>query len=274
MADVTNNWIGTGTAGDLTAVANWSTGATPGANDRAYWLKENTGVSGPQSNMAGLTAIDLDAGIVGEGYTQSIGGSGTEFDISADLWIYRGSAGKLWLKDGAGTTDLIIIDSTSSDPLNHDCFSFTGATATKMLIQRGKGTILTGATVTDLEVSSRTKGAIEAHCVINPGTITITRSLQEAGLVTCSQALADVKIYGGEWNQILGVLGSTMLDVRGGRCNLKVAGTYTNVTVRPGAILDVSQDGSRKIITNFYEHPGSIVIGRELLKVTNNMLNP
>ena len=98
--------------------------------------------------------------------------------------------------------------------------------------------------------------------------------LNPSGLVTNNQAFAAVNIYGGVWTQTLGVLGSTALKIFGGRCNLNVAGTYTNVHLLPGAILDLSQDGSRKIITNFYEHKGSIVIGRELLKVTNNMLSP
>jgi hypothetical protein len=273
MADVTNNWTGGAADGDLNTAGNWSAGAAPGANDRAYWLKENTGGVPPTADMASLTAIDLDLGMVGEGYTQTIGGSGSELDISADLWIYRGTSGKLWLKDGAGTTDYVLVDSTAADPLNHDCVALTGATFTHVNAIRGKVTLLTGVTVTTLNA-----GAIgaspQSHVVINAGTITVTTANLYSGLVTNSQALATVNIHGGAWTQSLGVLGSTALHVHAGRCNLNVAGTYTNVHVYPGAILDLSQDGSRKIITNFYEHKGATIIGRELLKVTNNMLSP
>lgn len=272
MANVTTNWNnGAGTALIGTA-GNWD-GGLPTSDDRLYFLKMNDGQnppSGTAAQMDDLTLIDADLVMVGEGYTKTIGGSGTPMEISADLVWYRGSAGKLWYKDGGGTTDLILVDSTASDPLGHDCIALDGATMTQVEVMRGMCTILTGATITTLKVGILGANS-PAKCVINAGTITISAANLHSGLVTNNQALASVYVYGGIWTQALGV--NTTMNILGGRVNLNVAGTYATIYLYPGATLDLSQDGSRKIVTNMYEFPGSTIIGRELLKVTNNMIS-
>lgn len=270
MADVSTYWTNGSADNDLNTAGNWAGGA-PGANDRAYFIADYNGVAGPTVDMASLTAIDLDLLLVGEGYTRTIGGSGSELDISADLAWYRGAAGKLWLKEGGGTTDLVLVDSTAADPLNHDCVALTGATFTQVDLLRGYLTLLTGVTVTTLNVGKFNSPSSEAKCVINAGTITVTNFKQYSGLTTNNQALTTVDIFGGIFSQALGV--DTTVNVYGGRANLNTAGTYTNVRAYPGSIVDFSQSGGRKIVTNMYEYPGSTIIGRELLKVTNNLIS-
>lgn len=274
MANVTTNWNnGAGTALIGTA-GNWD-GGLPTSDDRCYFLKMNDGQNPPQgtaAQMDDLTLIDADLVMVGEGYTKTIGGSGTPMEICADLVWYRGTSGKLWLKEGtaAGGTDLVLVDSTSSDPLSHDCIALDGATFVQVDVIRGMATLLTGCTITTLNVGLLGTSS-QAKCVINAGTITVTTLNLYSGIITNSQALATVNLYGGIFTQALGV--NTTTNIFGGRCNLNVAGTYTTIKVYPGATLDLSQDGSRKIVTNMYEYPGSTVIGRELLKVTNNMIS-
>ena len=253
-----NVWTGGAADNDLNTAGNWSP-AAPISNEAAMFLSEYAGVPGPTADMASLTAVDLDLLYVGPGYTQTIGGSGAELDISADKVHYQGTSGKLWYKDGAGTTDVIICDSTASDPVNHDCLAVTGATNTLLNVLRGKATI-TGGTVTRATIGSRNVGSTEAHLVVSSGVTISTDITQYGGLCTCLVNPVLVKVLAGTWTQSAGGAIITTLEVYGGRVNLNVAGTY--VTVRHyGGIIDLTQAGGVKTFTNYYKYPGAVLVG-------------
>jgi len=251
-----NIWTGGAADGDLNTAGNWSP-AAPVSNESALFLSDYTGVAGPTVDMASLTAVDLDLLFVGPGYTQTIGGSGSEFDISADRVHYQGASGKLWYKDGAGTTDLIICDSTAADPVNHDCLAVTGATNTMLSVLRGKCTI-TGGTVTRATIGARNVGSTEAHLVVNSGVTISTSIYQYGGFVTCSVNPALAIVTAGTWTQNTAAI--TTLEVWGGRVNLNFAGTYTTVR-HYGGIIDLTQAGGIKTFTNYYKYPGAVLIG-------------
>src|SRR3990167_1011641 len=108
-----NKW--TGGTNDANVAGNWSDGL-PTLDDDLMFLSEYAGLTPLSAKPAAHTAIDVNSIFVGPGYTLSIGGSGAHFDISADKVHYQGSTGKLWLKDGGGTTDRVVCDSTDSNP--------------------------------------------------------------------------------------------------------------------------------------------------------------
>ena len=109
MADTI--WTNGAATRDLNTAGNF-TGTVPEGTGTVYFLSDYTAANtGPNASMQAHTAIDQDAIYIGEGFTEDIGASGNDFQISADKIWHRG-AGKLWFKDGDGTTDWIIADST------------------------------------------------------------------------------------------------------------------------------------------------------------------
>lgn len=252
------NWLGTGaTPGDLNATDNWSAGTVVVSDDEA--LFPSNAPVGPSSDMATLTAVDLDLLQVMQGVTYSIGGSGNHLDIDADKVEYRGTSGKLWLKSGAGTTDWAVVNSTAADPVAHDCFSFTGATLTHLDLLRGYGTIESGATVTEFVVGQYNRNTSEAKLVIDAGATSLPLGEQYSGVVLASTAVGIVRIDGGTWTQLVGL--PTTLRCTSGLYIGKASGTITTVYAYKDAVLDFTQASGVTTITTLYKHPSAIVRG-------------
>jgi hypothetical protein len=209
--------------------------------------------------MATLTAVDADLIEVMRGVTYNIGGSGNHIDISADKVSVRSTAGKLWYKDGAGITDWVVIDSTSSNPLAHDCFSYTGATITHLDLLRGWGTIESGATVTAFVVGSEQSGQTEAKLTIDAGATSLPLGMVYSGIVSASTAVGIVRIAGGDWTQLIGV--PTTVEQYGGRSTWKKSGTITTVYAFANSVLDFTQADGVTTITTLYKHPSARVLG-------------
>lgn len=252
------NWLGTGaTPGDFNATDNWSSATVPVSDDEALFPAKAP--VGPSSVMATLTLVDLDLLAVMQGVTYSIGGTGNHADIDADKVEYRGTAGKLWLKSGAGTTDWAVINSSAADPIAHDCFSYTGATLTHLDMLRGYGTIESGATVTEFVVGQYNRGSTEAKLVIDAGATSLPLGEQYSGIVSASAAVTTVRIDGGTWTQLVGL--PTTLRCTGGLYVGKASGTITTVYAYAGAVLDFTQAAGVTTITTLYKHPTAIVKG-------------
>lgn len=250
----------TGTAGD--GVLN---GATNGlaalvSTDNIRFIKANTGQPGPSATMAAFTAVAANLIHVMDGYSQSIGGSGTEFDISATKVWYQGKTGKLWYKDGGGTTAWVIVDSTDPNPLSHDCLGLTGTTTTLLDVIRGSATIH-GGTVTNFVVDSRNQHNAESQLTINAGVTISTSGVLKRGIVTSNVSIPTVRVDGGTWTQGTTVTGTTVIDAAGGRLNINFGGTYAKIIARPGSFIDFTQDGGLKLVTDLYIHPGAILKG-------------
>ena len=253
-----NIWTGGAADNDLNTAGNWSP-AAPASTEAALFTSEYTGVAGPTVDMASLTAVDLALLWVGPGYTQTIGGSGAELDISANKVHYQGTSGKLWYKDGGDSTDVIICDSTAADPVSHDCLAVTGATNTLLNVLRGKCTV-TGGTVTRATVGARNSGSTEAYLVVNSGVTITTDITQYGGLCTSLVNPTYARVFGGTWTQSAGGAIITDLEVFGGRVNLNVAGTYVRVR-HYGGIIDLTNAGGVKTFTNYWKYPGAVLIG-------------
>lgn len=222
------------------------------------FLSEYAGATALSANPAAHTAVDVNSIFVGPGYTLSIGGSGAHFDISADKVHYQGSTGKLWLKDGGGTTDRVVMDSTDSNPLSHDCLSLAGTTFTRLTCLRGMGTIEASCTVTNIIVGSRNPGVTESKLVINAGANSPTTAQQWSGIVTSNANPTTLIMFGGTWTQDITVI--TNIIMYGGRLNLDFGGTYASVQHYGGQI-DCTRRGGQKIFTAYERTPGAILLG-------------
>lgn len=255
------NWLGTdGSAPtDLTDVDNYSGATLPVDDDELFF--PSTAPVGPAVNMAGQTGVDCDLINVLPGVTYSIGGSGNHLEMSADKLHYQGTSGKLWFKDtnGADITDWAVVDSSSNDPIAHDCFSFTGATITHLDILRGYATIESGATVTEFIVGSRNANVTESKLVIDAGATSLPLGIQYAGIVNASTAVGITRVSGGTWTQLVGV--PTTLECHGGQYIGRKSGTITTCYAMAGAVLDFTQSDGVTTITTLFKHPRAIVRG-------------
>jgi len=252
-----NKWLG-GT-NDANTIANWSDGL-PTTDDDLTFLAEYASATALSVNPAAHTAVDVNSIYVGPGYTLNIAGTGAHFDISADKVHYQGSTGKLWLKDGAGTTDRVIIDSTDANPLSHDCVSLAGAAFTRLLVLRGLATIEASCTVTNIVVGSRNAGVTESKLVINASAGSPTTAQQWAGIVSSNANPTTLTMFGGTWTQEQGGAVITNIVMYGGRLILNHGGTYADVQ-HYGGIIDCTQKGGQKIFTSYQRSPGAILLG-------------
>jgi hypothetical protein len=206
--------------------------------------------------MAAFTGVDADLIEVMAGVTYSIGGIGNYLDISADKVSVRSAAGTTYYKEiAAGVlTDWVVLDSTSSNPLGHDCFHFTGSLITHLDVLRGQGTLESGATVSEFCVDGN-----EGKLVIDAGATSVPLGFLAAGSVIASTVVPTVSISGGSWTQLLGV--PTTIEQSGGRSIWKTAGTITTVKAYANAVLDFTQADGVTNITTLYKHPTARVLG-------------
>jgi hypothetical protein len=254
-------WLGTdGSAPtDVGDIDNYSGAVSiPASTDELFYPQ--TAPVGPSVNaLTALAAVDLNLLSVMRGVTYSLGGSGNHLTVDADKVDYRGTSGKLWLKSGSNTTDWVIINSTASDPLAHDCFSFTGATLTHLDLLRGWGTLEASSTVTEFIVGQLGLGVTEAKLTIDGSATSLPLGIQYAGIVSASSAVTTVEIHGGTWSQLAGV--PTTIKQSSGMSIWKKSGTITTVYALKDAVLDFTQADGVTTITTLYKHPTARVLG-------------
>ena len=250
---------------DLNQTLNWL-GSPPAANGRVYFISDNSGSgTGPNTDMATLTAIDVDLIEIREGYTEDIGGVGNDFDMSADKIFNRG-AGKLWWKDGGGITDWIIADSTAASPTT-SIMNVTGDKTVRLTVLRGGVTVDANGTVDNVEIGRRESGAHDAHLTITAGASMINAK-QYAGVTTSSAAMTLLDMCNGRWTQDTATI--TTLNIYGGNFIFKFAGIIGTVN-HYGGTIDVTQGGGVKTFTNYYKYPGAVLIGENsgMVDITN-----
>jgi hypothetical protein len=257
-----NHWLGATTPGDFNVAGNFSDGV-PTAGDDLKALSENTSQVGPTANPAAHTLILLNSLYIGPGYTQTWGGSGAHIQISSEIVIYQGTAGKLWLKEGtnAGGTANVVCDSSSSSPLSHDCLQLTDTLFDRLAVIRGMCTLESGCAVGDITLGSRNGNTVESKLVINTGAVAPTgRVTVHNGIGSCSIQPTTLIMLGGTWIQEAGGAIPTTIEMWGGNLVLKTGGTCT--TGRHfGGTIDCTQGGGLHTFTNYFRLPGAVLLG-------------
>ena len=243
----TNIWQSTD--GDVNAAGSWSDGI-PTANDDCF-------ISGSQAattNMAALTAIDLDSFQILPDYTAAWGGSGNQFQISCGSVIHRGAAtSQLWWLDGGGLTDHMLIDC----PNMTNAANVDGTSVTRLTCIRGKTTIAgSAALMARLEIGYQTNRSGDAVVVATAGGGGITLLNQDAGKFTSDVAITTANVSGGKLIQDTAAI--TTLNLTGGTVDYRHS-ALTTVEVHDGAILDMTNVTVPTTVTTVYVYPGGKV---------------
>lgn len=255
-------WLGTGAVpAALADNDNWSPVNNPVSDDEMHFLSLGVGTR-PSDEMDDLTAVDADLIYVGPLWGVDIGGTGSgnagHMQISADKVDIKSYAGTTYYTDGDGTTDWVVLDSTASAPLDHNCFSLGGGTVSHLDCLRGKGTIENGATLTQFICGYRNPGSTESKLVLSTGS-TVTTGLQYGGIVEANVAVATSEVWGGVWTQIAGL--PTTLRCMGGQYIHKITGTITTLIAGAGANLDFTQSNGVVTVTTLHKHPTATIKG-------------
>lgn len=243
----TRTWQGADT--DWSTPGNWSAATEPVSNDIAIIPASSAqAIAGSDES-----AVDLDALLVEAGYLANIGSSGSELNISADLVKFFGS-GNFYYLDGAGITDLVLINSGSMS----NAIELGGDTITACTILRGTVTLAgTIGTMANLRIGHVTNRESDVILTIAAGATAYTVVDQAGGVVTCGSVATT-------WNQSAGTstyhgaIAMTTLNLKGGRMSYTSTGTLTTAWVYGGAVLDLT--GGAKTVTDLYLLPGSEAI--------------
>jgi len=240
---------------NLGTAANWTADTAPVSNDRVFFTSNVTGAgTGPNTNMAALTAVDADLVEVTGEYTESVGQNGSSMDISADRVNMYGQA-TLYLKDGGGTTDHVFVDvdrrAVFTASTGTVSLQISGATTSFLSIRRGRVDTEGTCTITDILLGM--EGLVNPEVFLNIAAgNTITTATMHGGVVASNTAPSGaVKVHGGTWTQSTVVLAGALWVFPGARVNLTVTGTYPTVYWF-GGIIDGSKGGP-KVITNLYQ---------------------
>lgn len=257
MAD-TRVWTG-GTDTDWSTAANWTAPTEPVNGDTAIIAAATArSIAGSDESAVDLAAILVEAGYMGD-----IGAPGTPLYISADLVKFFGS-GNFYYKDGAGTTDLVLINSGSMA----NAIELAGDTITSCVILRGTVTLAGDiTTMANLRIGYVTNRESDVILTIAATATAYTVVDQAGGVVTCGSAATT-------WNQTAGqttyhgAIAMTTLNLKGGRMNYTSTGTLGTAWVYGGAVLDLT--GGAKTVTDLYLLPDSEAIyDADIVTVTN-----
>lgn len=241
--------VWTSADGNVTATSSYDTAATPANNDSL--LLPSTNSQSMTTNMAGLTAIDLDVLFVDKGYGGAVGADGTPFEISSDLAKMFGGQ-PFHYKDGGGTTDLVIIRCANASTV----VTLDGDTLTKVIILRGNVVIKSSTgTIADLEIGWVANRQSDANVTIEAaGTVAITNLRMWGGIVANNAAATTAIINGGILTQDIATI--TTADVYSGLFNYNFAGTIATLNLR-GGTTDFTLNDKTKTVTNTNRFPNS-----------------
>ena len=207
--------------GDWSAPASWSSGAVPAGAAPATDTVLFTGAS-QQSVTSGLdnNAVDLVLLRIQPEYTGDIGNEHNPLKISADRVIHKGK-GTLWYEDGAGVTDVMILNS----PAGRGTIVLMGGNVGRAQIVQGK--MICGSsmgTILKLGMSTR---------------LASLRTHSGAGLIN-ALFMADGQVV---------LSSSVFMDMHGGR--VYITGNAPSITLwrqSGGITVDLSQGAT---LTNF-----------------------
>lgn len=235
--------------GNVTAAGSYSPSGTPGNNEGLSLPSTNS--QSLTTNLAGLTAIDLDLLYVDKAFGGDVGADGTPFEISANLVRFFGGQA-FHYKDGGGTTDLMIIKAASSNTV----ITLDGDTITKVIVLRGNVTLKSSmGTVTDLEIGWVNSQQNDANVTTQGGgALAVTNLRMSGGQLASNAAVTNAVICGGNITQDIATV--TNMDIYSGFFDYRFAGTIALLNLRGGKT-DFSQTDLQKTVTNTNRFPGS-----------------
>ncbi len=256
-------WTDGNSDGDFTAVGNWDNGV-PVATDSIFFTGAASG--SVTVNQDALTASNFVKVSVGEGYTGTLGSSGTPMEFSADEFIWKGS-GTLYLNNGSGDViDDLFLESSSGAVFIGDNGAANGITRIRAL--RGSNITLksTLSSVADLFVGTNANVTIE-------GSNAVTNVyISGNGTVNSHVAITNLDMMGPggqftQWQDAGAV--TTMVLCNGANAIYNTSATLVTAIVGAGSVLDFTKDFRVKTLTTGRVFPGGRIMPTDGLIVTN-----
>lgn len=214
-----HTWVGSA-SGVFNLAANWDTGLIPANGETAILPASYTA---PCTDGTGMGAVDLAELRIESGHTADIGSVGAELTISADKIIHRGS-GTLHFIEGAGTTDIIEVDS----PNKVLAARIAGTTAT--LLINNRGAVEVTGTVTTFISNSMSNLSSDADTTFTTAS-TVGTIIGNGGFITVNSNNNTSKIQANPGCTInivsSGAVTHTLIENNGGTISVKPSGTTT-----------------------------------------------
>tara|TARA_Y100000114_G_scaffold83671_1_gene77222 strand:+ start:1554 stop:2405 length:852 start_codon:yes stop_codon:yes gene_type:complete len=246
MAVVT--WTGT-TNGDWNTTTNWSTGALPGAGDDVIFNTSSRDVT-ISSSVAGTTYGSLK---ILDGFTGSLGVSGTKLEVMATSLLIATDAAKIHL-DGHHTTAIItdIHPGTAASP---NVTFGTSSQITTLRITGGAGAVeVASAGITTTQMLDAPRAVLSILSTAS----SVTNILMDSGTITTAESITTADVSGGSL-ELTGAAGATTVNLTGsGTLRHNSTGTVATLNVFDRACLATTAGNSTSTgpvftTTNLYD---------------------
>ena len=246
MAVVT--WTGT-TNGDWNTTTNWSTGALPGAGDDVIFNTSSRDVT-ISSSVAGTTYGSLK---ILDGFTGSLGVSGTKLEVMATSLLIATDAAKIHL-DGHHTTAIItdIHPGTAASP---NVTFGTSSQITTLRITGGAGAVeVASAGLTTTQMLDAPRAVLSILSTAS----SVATILMDSGTITTAESITTADVSGGSL-ELTGAAGATTVNLTGsGTLRHNSTGTVATLNVFDRACLATTAGNSTSTgpvftTTNLYD---------------------
>jgi hypothetical protein len=232
MAVVT--WTGT-TNGDWNTTTNWSTGALPGAGDDVIFNTSSRDVT-VSSSVAGTVYGSLK---ILDGFTGSLGVSGTKLEVKATSLLIATDAAKIHL-DGDYTTGIItdIHPGTAASP---NVTFGTQSSFTTLRITGGAGAVeVASAGITTTQMLDAPRAVLSILSTAS----SVTNILMDSGTITTAESITTADVSGGSL-ELTGAAGATTVNLTGsGTLRHNSTGTVGTLNVFDRACLATTAGNS------------------------------
>lgn len=282
MAVADNYWLGSGgTAGDLTSVGNWSTGAAPantvtsGASDEDVYFQGSQSIT---SNLGGLSAVTLGHVEFLPSYSGTVGTVDDPLKLDCQTFKFAGT-GRAYIEFQDSLVTLEILN-TASVSQTHDAGLFlataSGATVTNLIVQKGNvyasipGETTREGTFTNVYVGYDTQQASDSKVILGRDAA-VTNLRMQGGQCISRVNLTDINLAAGVLQMFDSATIGT-LDMDGGTCIIKSDGTITTINLAGGS-LDFTRDMRAKTVTTLNYSGGTLRLDADVVTLTND-INP
>ena len=232
MAVVT--WTGT-TNGDWNTTTNWSTDALPGAGDDVIFNTSSRDVT-ISSSVAGTTYGSLK---ILDGFTGSLGVSGTKLEVMATSLLIATDAAKIHL-DGHHTTAIItdIHPGTAASP---NVTFGTSSQITTLRITGGSGAVeVASAGLTTTQMLDAPRATLSILSTAS----SVATILMDSGTITTAESITTADVSGGSL-ELTGAAGATTMNLTGsGTLRHNSTGTVATLNVFDRACLATTAGNS------------------------------
>ena len=244
---------------------NWVGDTAPVDTDSVVFNAGSNPVDGSDQ-----TGLELATVLVTDGYTGTLGSSGTYLQLDADDFVFGGQGATNYVSFTPDGTLNVLVYSTG-----------TGANALHIQGQMDRITLLQGNVTLDSSSALAANAVVivgytsavstDVSFAVGTGVTNLTDLILYGGTTTTTSAITTVRQFAGTLTHTTGAV--TTLDLFGGACNWQSTGTLTTLNAYDGSF-DASGQASAKTITTIRLYRAALDLdnGARNITVTNGIL--